>query len=95
MNNKDILEMNSNNEKRVTFTKSVEYDDKEDVYYVKSATTGERYKINRLKDHNHWVCTCKGYMYSASNPKKCKHTQRIRVIDQLYKKHADKISNLK
>ena len=87
--------MNSNNEKRVNFTKSVEYDDKEDVYYVKSATTGERYKINKLRENNHWFCTCKGYLYSVSNPKKCKHTDRIRVIDQLYKKYADKISKFK
>ena len=87
--------MNSNHLKRVNFTKSVEYDDKEDVYYVKSATTGERYKINKLRENNHWFCTCKGYLYSVSNPKKCKHTQRIRVIHQLYKKHAEKISNLK
>lgn len=84
--------MNSNRLKRDNFTKSVEYDDKEDVYYVKSSTTGENYKINRLKENNHWFCTCKGYLYSASNPKKCKHTDRIRVIDQLYKKYADKIS---
>ena len=87
--------MNSNHIKRIDFTKSVEYDDKEDVYYVKSVTTGEKYKINKLKDNNHWFCTCKGYLYSAGNPKKCKHTQRIRVIDQLYKKYADKITNIK
>ena len=35
--------MNSNYVKRNDFTKSVEYDDKEDIYYVKSATAGERY----------------------------------------------------
>ena len=86
--------MNSNSENQLNFTKSVEYDDKEDVYYVKSSTSKERYKINRLKEHNHWYCTCKGYLYSASIPKKCKHTQRIRVIDQLYKKYVEKISNL-
>ncbi|HKR74589.1 MAG TPA: hypothetical protein VJR94_10830 [Candidatus Nitrosocosmicus sp.] len=86
--------MDSNHRKRIDFTKSVEYDDKEDVYYVKSVTTGERYVVNKLKDNNHWFCTCKGYLYSAGNPKKCKHTQRIRVIDQLYKKYADKITNM-
>ena len=66
-------------------------DDTENIYYVKSVTTGEKYTVNKLKDNNHWFCTCKGYLYSAGNPKKCKHTQRIRVIDQLYKKYADKI----
>ncbi|GKS61175.1 MAG: hypothetical protein AB7U98_02635 [Candidatus Nitrosocosmicus sp.] len=86
--------MDSNQRKRTNFTKSVEYDDKEDVYYVKSVTTGERYMVNRLKDNNHWFCTCKGYLYSAGNPKKCKHTQRIRVIDQLYKKYADRITSM-
>jgi hypothetical protein len=86
--------MDSNQRKRTNFTKSVEYDDKEDVYYVKSVTTGERYMVNRLKDNNHWFCTCKGYLYSAGNPKKCKHTQRIKVIDQLYKKYADRITSM-
>ena len=50
--------------------------------------------VNKLKDNNHWFCTCKGYLYSSGNPKKCKHTQRIRVINQLYKKYADKITNI-
>ncbi len=86
--------MDSNQRKRTNFTKSVEYDDKEDVYYVKSVTTGERYMVNRLKDNNHWFCTCRGYLYSAGNPKKCKHIQRIRVIDQLYKKYADRITSM-
>ena len=70
--------MNSNHAKRIDFTKSVEYYDKEDVYYVKSVITGERYKVNELKDNNHWFCTRKRYLYSAGNPKKCKHTQRIK-----------------
>ena len=42
--------MNSNHIKRIDSSKSVEYDDKEDVYYVKSVTTGEKYKVNKLKD---------------------------------------------
>jgi len=86
--------MNSNYTKKIDFTKSVEYDDKEDVYYVKSVTTGERYKVNKLKDDNHWFCTCKGYLYSAGNPKKCKYTQRIRVIDQLYKNMLIRLQTL-
>ena len=49
--------MNSNHKKRIDFTKSLEYDDKEDVYYVKSVTTGEKYMVNKLKDNNHWFCT--------------------------------------
>ena len=43
--------MNSNPIKRIDFTISVEHDDKEDIYYVKSVTTGEKYKINKLKDN--------------------------------------------
>jgi hypothetical protein len=43
--------MNSDHIRRIDFTKSVRYDDEEDVYYVKSVTTGEKYKINKLKDN--------------------------------------------
>ena len=77
-----------------TITKSVEYDDVDDVYSVKSFSTGQKYYVNRLKDDNHWFCTCKGYAYSKKNPKSCKHTQRIRVIDQLYRRCSDKIEKL-
>jgi len=49
---KEFLEkMNSNHIKRIDFTISVKYDDKEDFCYVKSVTTGEKYKINKLKDN--------------------------------------------
>jgi len=75
--------MSSTHINRIDFTKLVEYDDKEDLYYVKSVTTGEKYKINKLKDNNHWFCTCKGYLYSAGSLEKCEQTQRIRVIDQI------------
>lgn len=78
--------------KKIDFTKSVEYNDEEDVYYVKSVTTGEKYGVNKLKYNNHWLCTCKGYLLSSGNPKKCKHTQKIRSIDRLYKKYADKFT---
>lgn len=74
-----------------TITKSVEYDNVDDVYSVRSFSTGQKYYVNRLKDNNHWFCTCKGYAYSKKNPKSCKHTQRIKVIDQLYKKYEDLI----
>jgi hypothetical protein len=81
---KEFLEkMNSNHIKRIDFTKLVEFDDKEDVYYVKSVTTGEKYKINKSKDNNHWFCTCKEYLYSVGSLEKCEQTQRIRVIDQI------------
>jgi hypothetical protein len=43
--------LGSNHIKRIDFTKSVRYDDKEDVYYVKSVTIGEKYKINKLKNN--------------------------------------------
>ena len=69
-----------------TITKTVEYDEDEDVYHVKSFSRGETYKVNRLKDNNHWFCTCPGYTFSTKKPKRCKHTDRIRVIDQLFKK---------
>ena len=72
--------MNSNHVKRIDFTKSVEYDDKEDVYYVKSVTAGERYKINKLKDNNQWFCTCKGYLYSAGNPRNANILKELVLI---------------
>jgi hypothetical protein len=76
-------------------TKTVEYDEDEDVYSVKSfSNKGEKYYVNRLRDNNHWFCTCKGYAYSKKNPKTCKHVERIKVIDNLYKKYADKIEKL-
>lgn len=74
--------------------KTVQYDDIEDIYFIKSFSKGEVYKVNRLKDKNHWFCTCPGYNYSKKNPKTCKHTQRIKVIDELYKKYSDKIEKL-
>ena len=46
-----LKKMNSNHIKRIDFTISVKYDDKEDFYYMKSVTTGEKYKINKLKDN--------------------------------------------
>lgn len=64
-------------------TKSVEYDSEEDIYLVKSFTTGERYRVNSLKDKNHWFCSCLGYNYSKKHPKTCKHVKRVMVIDQL------------
>lgn len=60
---------------------------------MKSVTTGEKYTVNKLKDNDHWFCTCKRYLFSTGNPKNCKHIKRIRIIDQLYKKYADKITN--
>ena len=82
---KEFLEKMSSHTKRIDFTKLVEFDDKEDVYYVNSVTTGGKYKINKLKDNGHWFCTCKGYLYSARSLEKCEQTQRIRVIDQIWK----------
>lgn len=75
-------------------TKSVEYDEEEDIYSVKSFSTGQKYYVNRLKDNNHWFCTCPGYTYSKKNPKRCKHTDRIKVIDELFEKYSDKIEKL-
>lgn len=72
-------------------TKSVEYDEDEDVYHVRSFSTGQKYFVNRLKDNDHWFCTCKGYAYSKKNPKRCKHTDRIKIIDNIYKKYDNLI----
>lgn len=73
-------------------TKSVEYDTEEDVYHIRSfSNRGQKYFVNRLRDNNHWFCTCPGYTYSKKNPKSCKHTQRAKVIDELYKKYEDQI----
>ncbi len=71
-------------------TKSVQYDDEEDIYIVKSFTTGEIYKVNKLKDARYWFCTCRGYTFCKKDIKTCKHTKRIKVIDELRLK--DKLS---
>jgi len=47
----------------------------------------DKYFVNGLRDDNNWFCTFKGYAYSKKNPKRCKHTDRIRVIAQLFKRY--------
>ena len=78
--------MNSNHIKRIDFTKSVEYDDKEDIYYVKLVTTGEKYKVNRLKDNNHGFAHVKDICIRLETPRNANIHKGLRVIDQLYKK---------
>lgn len=61
--------------------KSVEYDDSENEYYIKSLSSpGEIYKVHKLIKI--WACNCPSFHHNPYRDKEgCKHTRRIEVID--------------
>ena len=72
----------SSNVKLIRITKSIEYNIVEDEYLVMSFKTGEKYVVFRL--NKIWICTCKSFLYNKERDSKgCKHTQRVKIVDNL------------
>ncbi len=66
----------------IRITKSIEYNTEEDEYLVTSFKTGEKYEVFRL--NKIWICTCKSFLYNKERDSKgCKHTQRVKIVDNL------------
>ena len=72
----------SGNVKLLRLTNSIEYDIANDEYLVTSFKTGQKYEVFRL--NRIWVCTCKSFLYNKERDSKgCKHTQRVKIVDNL------------
>jgi hypothetical protein len=72
----------SGNVSLIRITKSIEYNTEEDEYLVTSFKTGEKYEVFRL--NKIWICTCKSFLYNKERDSKgCKHTQRVKIVDNL------------
>lgn len=72
----------SGNISLIRITKSIEYNTEEDEYLVTSFKTGEKYEVFRL--NKIWICTCKSFLYNKERDSKgCKHTQRVKIVDNL------------
>lgn len=72
----------SSNARLIRITKSIEYNMEEDEYLVTSFKTGEKYQVFRL--NRLWVCSCKSFLYNKERDSKgCKHTQRVKIVDNL------------
>ena len=66
----------------IQITKSIEYDSEEDEYLVTSFKTGQKYEVFRL--NKIWVCNCKSFLYNKERDSKgCKHTQRVKIVDNI------------
>jgi predicted RNase H-related nuclease YkuK (DUF458 family) len=70
--------------------KDIDYDEIEDIYNYISHSNKERTYLVMAQDRTKrkdWTCTCLDFMYRKKDKgQECKHIQRVKFIDEMYRK---------